>query len=351
LRLSGTVVAAYGRQYRIELADGTTLLCVPRGKKSELVCGDQVSVLRTSADQGVISALELRRSLLYRSDHFKQKLIAANVTQVIIVVATEPAFSDELITRCIVAAESQDIEVLIVLNKCDLLDKVAVATATLAPYQTLGYRVLPLCARNDGARLLPYLAGHTSLLIGQSGMGKSTLTNALVPDACAPTREISQALHTGKHTTTHASLYRPGASSALIDSPGPDRIRPAASVGGGHLAGIRRIAAAARPMPLPRLPTRPRTGLQHSCRSPARRHRSAPLCGLPLTLCRNRLTSKEPSHERHHHPPPARQEPCRGARLGRAHGRRTEGRIRSRLHLERQCHAFQAARGRRENCR
>jgi ribosome biogenesis GTPase len=220
LRLAGTVVAAYGRQYRIELADGTTLLCVPRGKKSELVCGDQVSVLRTSADQGVISALELRRSLLYRSDHFKQKLIAANVTQVIIVVATEPAFSDELITRCIVAAESQDIEVLIVLNKCDLLDKVAVATATLAPYQTLGYRVLPLCARNDGARLLPYLAGHTSLLIGQSGMGKSTLTNALVPDACAPTREISQALHTGKHTTTHASLYRPGASSALIDSPG-----------------------------------------------------------------------------------------------------------------------------------
>jgi ribosome biogenesis GTPase len=220
LRLSGTVVAAYGRQYRIELADGTTLLCVPRGKKSELVCGDQVSVLRTSPDQGVISSLELRRSLLYRSDHFKQKLIAANVTQVIIVVATEPAFSDELITRCIVAAESQEIKVLIVLNKCDLLEKVALATTTLTPFQALGYLVLPLCARNDGASLLPYLAGHTSLLIGQSGMGKSTLTNALVPDACAPTREISQALNAGKQTTTHASLYRPGASSALIDSPG-----------------------------------------------------------------------------------------------------------------------------------
>lgn len=220
MRLAGTVVAAYGRQYRIELADGTTLLCVPRGKKSELVCGDQVSVQRTSPDQGVISSLESRRSLLYRSDHFKEKLIAANVTQVIIVAATEPAFSDELITRCIVAAESQDIKVLIVLNKCDLLAKVAVAKATLTPFQALGYRVLPLCARSDGASLLPYLSGHTSLLIGQSGMGKSTLTNALVPDACAPTREISQALNAGKQTTTHASLYRPGASSALIDSPG-----------------------------------------------------------------------------------------------------------------------------------
>jgi ribosome biogenesis GTPase len=110
------------------LADGTTLLCVPRGKKSELVCGDQVSVQRTSPDQGVISSLEPRRTLLYRSDHFKQKLIAANVTQVIIVVATEPAFSDELITRCIVAAESQDIQVLIVLNKCDLSERVALAT-------------------------------------------------------------------------------------------------------------------------------------------------------------------------------------------------------------------------------
>jgi ribosome biogenesis GTPase len=220
LRLAGTVVAAYGRQYRIELADGTTLLCVPRGKKSELVCGDRVTVQRTSPDQGVIGALETRRTLLYRSDNFKQKLIAANVTQVIIVVATEPSFSDELITRCIVAAESQDIQVLIVLNKCDLSERLAAATAALAPYEKLGYRIVRLSARQNGTLLLPCLAGHTSLLIGQSGMGKSTLINALVPGAAAPTREISQALHTGKHTTTHASLYRPSADSALIDSPG-----------------------------------------------------------------------------------------------------------------------------------
>jgi ribosome biogenesis GTPase len=128
------------------LADGTTLLCFPRGKKSEVACGDEVIVEQTSPGQGVISAIEARRTLLYRSDPFKQKLIAANVTQVIIVVATEPAFSDELITRCIVAAESQDIKLLIVLNKCDLSERVAAASAALVQYEKLGYRVVKLSA-------------------------------------------------------------------------------------------------------------------------------------------------------------------------------------------------------------
>ncbi|MCP5229764.1 ribosome small subunit-dependent GTPase A [Accumulibacter sp.] len=217
---NGTVVAAYGRQYRVERTDGTKLLCFPRGKKSDAACGDQVIVEQTSATQGVISSIEARRTLLYRSDHFKQKLIAANVTQVVVVVATEPAYSDELITRCIVAAESQDIKVLIVLNKCDLSDRVANARAPLAQYEKLGYRVLELSATHDSALLLPHLADHLSLLIGQSGMGKSTLINALVPEAGAATREISAALNTGKHTTTHSRLYHLGAEAALIDSPG-----------------------------------------------------------------------------------------------------------------------------------
>ena len=218
--LAGTVIAAYGRQFRIELASGETLLCVPRGKKSEVVCGDRVTVQRTSADQGVIASLETRTSLLYRSDNFKQKLIAANVTQLIIVVATEPPFSDDLISRCIAAAENQDIQVVIVLNKCDLSDRVPAAAAALATYERLGYRVVRLSAHTDATLLLAYLADHTSLLIGQSGMGKSTLTNALIPGARAHAREISQALNTGKHTTTRASLYRGSAGSAVIDSPG-----------------------------------------------------------------------------------------------------------------------------------
>lgn len=225
MKIKGTIVAAHGRQYLVELTtaatgDKETLLCFPRGKKSDLACGDRVSVLRGGDASGVIDSVEPRDTLLYRSNEFKQKLIAANVTQIVIVVATEPSFSDELITRCIVAAECQDMKALIVLNKCDLTERIDQATAALAQYEKLGYTVLRLCAHNDAEALRPYLAGHTSVLVGQSGMGKSTLTNALIPGANARTREISEALDSGKHTTTHATLYRLDADSALIDSPG-----------------------------------------------------------------------------------------------------------------------------------
>ena len=112
---------------------------------------------------------------------------------------------------------------MIVLNKCDLADRLPAARAALAPFTALGYSLLELSAKgatSDLAALRARLAGHTSVLVGQSGMGKSTLTNALVPHAQAATREISTALDSGKHTTTHATLYRLDRDSALIDSPG-----------------------------------------------------------------------------------------------------------------------------------
>jgi ribosome biogenesis GTPase len=218
--MHGRVVAAHGRQYLVELPDGSRLPCFPRGKKSEVACGDLVDIKRTSADQGVIEAIQPRRSLLYRSNEIRQKLIAANVDQLIIVVASEPAFSDELVTRALVAAESADIEILIVLNKCDLVDRLPAARERLAVFTGLGYRLLELSALEHAEDLRPALHGRTSVLVGQSGMGKSTLINALLPEANAATREISQALDSGKHTTTHASLYHLDAESALIDSPG-----------------------------------------------------------------------------------------------------------------------------------
>ena len=218
--IEGTIVSAHGRQYLVELTAGETLLCFPRGKRSELACGDLVHVQRSSDTQGVIDSILPRSTLLYRSNEFRQKLIAANVTQIIIVVATEPPYSDELISRCIVAAESQDIKTLIVFNKCDLSDRIALTSMALAPFEKIGYPVLRLSARSDAEALRPYLSGQTSVLVGQSGMGKSTLTNALLHDANAPTREISTALKAGKHTTTHATLYRFDTHSALIDSPG-----------------------------------------------------------------------------------------------------------------------------------
>ena len=228
------IVAAFGRQYLARLPDNSLITCLTRGKKSDVVCGDNVEILRTgeptiitNADsstathtlgQGVIERIEERTSLLHRSDAYKQKLIAANVTQIVIVVATEPSFSDELLARCLVAAYDQDLGVLIVLNKCDLpADE---ARTQLEPYRAIGYRVLELSALQDVSVLRTLLDDHVSVLVGQSGMGKSTLINALLPDAKAATREISTVLDSGKHTTTHAKLYRLNDTSSVIDCPG-----------------------------------------------------------------------------------------------------------------------------------
>ena len=220
--MDGIVVAAHGRQYWVDTTDGRRLPCVPRGKKSEIACGDRVMLSLPSSDQGCIERIEPRQSLLYRSNEFRQKLIAANLTQIVIVLACEPPFSEDVLNRCLIAAEDQDLHTLIVLNKVDLADKRVLAETVLAPYTKLGYKVLALSAHMDIEPLREALRGHHSVLVGQSGMGKSTLTNALIPEAKAPTREISEALQSGKHTTTHATLYRlpNDAEGWLIDSPG-----------------------------------------------------------------------------------------------------------------------------------
>ncbi len=217
---TGQVIAAFGRQYSVETAAGEILLCVTRGKKTGIACGDQVEFQSTTSGQGVIERIKARSTLLYRSDAFKEKIIAANVTQIIIVVAAVPSFSEELINRCLVAAESQRIQVLIVLNKADLTEETLAAAATLSLYQELGYSLIQLSAKKDITALLPYLDGHLSVLAGQSGMGKSTLINTLIPEAKRSTAAISVALDSGCHTTTYSHLYHLDANSHIIDSPG-----------------------------------------------------------------------------------------------------------------------------------
>lgn len=222
-KVAGTIVAAFGRHYEVDTAAGR-LQCTTRGKKTSYACGDEVEVLPGANGQGVIERLHERRNLLWRSDAFREKLIAANLSHVVIVVATEPGFSDLLVSRCIAAAESQNITPLIVLNKADLGTRLDGARAQLAPFRKLGYEVLEMSALAGAEALRSRLAGRHAILVGQSGMGKSTLTNALIPAARAATREISAALDSGKHTTTFARLYPLGASLQhdgwLIDSPG-----------------------------------------------------------------------------------------------------------------------------------
>jgi len=223
---TATIIAAHGRHYLAEV-DGEKLQCVTRGKKTNVAVGDIVHITMTSPDQGVIDQIEERKTLLYRSDQYKSKLLAANLTQLFIVVATEPGFTDDLVSRALVAAEAASIKAHLILNKTDVVESLPRTRERVAPYAALGYPVHEVSAKarpeDTLAVLKPLLAGQSSILIGQSGMGKSSLINLLIPEADIAVREISAALDTGKHTTTFTRLYtlpELGPESSIIDSPG-----------------------------------------------------------------------------------------------------------------------------------
>ena len=214
----GCVVAAYGKRYLVETATAR-LDCVTRGKKGGIACGDHVEVRPTGAEGGVIERVLPRTNLLYRSDRFHTKLLAANLDQAFVVTAAVPSPDPGLLDRCLVACEAAGIPARIVINKADLPETES-WRARLAPYATLGYPLILLSARDDAAPLHDWLRDRVSIFVGASGVGKSTLINALVPAAEIATREISEALDTGKHTTTHTRLHRLPDGGALIDSPG-----------------------------------------------------------------------------------------------------------------------------------
>lgn len=224
----GLVVASHGRHCLVETSDGERLICHPRGKKSQALVGDRVR-WQASEDEGTIESVAPRRNVFYRQDEIRTKSFAANLDQVLILIAAEPEFSETQLTRALIAAEAEHIRPLIVLNKSDLATPFARAWGRLEPYRRMAYEVLPLSLQDAAAgatpeldRLNALLMGKTSLVLGPSGTGKSSLINLLVPGAGVLTGEISQALNSGKHTTTSTSWYwvDAGRGTALIDSPG-----------------------------------------------------------------------------------------------------------------------------------
>ncbi len=222
---AGLVISNLGRHFLVEGDQGQRLICHSRGKKAAAVVGDRVLWL-ASQDEGTIEKVEPRRNLFYRQDEIRTKSFAANLDQILILIAAEPEFSTRQLSRALIAAEAERITPIIALNKSDLQEPFERAWLKLLPYRQMGYGVLPLSLRHsaeaDRAELGQLLKGKSTLVLGPSGAGKSTLVNLLAPQAQALTAEISRALNSGKHTTTSTTWYwmDDDHHSAIIDSPG-----------------------------------------------------------------------------------------------------------------------------------
>jgi ribosome biogenesis GTPase len=221
---TGLVVGAHGRHFVVETPERQRVLCHRRGKKGDCVVGDRVE-WKPAGDGGVIEAVLPRRSQLWRQDRWRSKSFAANIDRLIVVVAAAPPMAESLLARALVAAAHTGIAAHVLLNKIDLPEAGA-ARRRLEPYRRTGLPVLEVSLKHDpgGARtaLQPLMAQGITLLLGASGVGKSTLINTLVPDAAAQVGDISQALNAGRHTTTTTSWYWLDAAhdAAVLDSPG-----------------------------------------------------------------------------------------------------------------------------------
>ena len=225
----GLVVTRHAKHADVETETGAIYRCNLRRTLKNVVVGDQVS-WREGSEQlqgisGVIEAVYPRRNELSRPDYYDGiKVMAANIDQIIIVSAVLPTLSLNIIDRYLVICETANIPALIVLNKVDLLSEAErqAVKKQLAIYERIGYETLMLSADSgeNMAQLHRYLQKGTSIFVGQSGVGKSSLINQLLPEVQALTGEISDISGLGQHTTTASRLYHLPLGGNLIDSPG-----------------------------------------------------------------------------------------------------------------------------------
>lgn len=241
-RRHGVVIVNYGRQTLVEDSAGNLVRCVARRGLEQIVCGDVVEWLPTGSQEGVVESIAPRRSVLNRADSGNNmRPLVANIDQVIIEAAQEPALDCFLLDKYTVAAELAHTRALIVINKSDLLSPDARSDIEdqLADFTALGYPVLFTSAlQNSGIEAFAAcLVGKTSILVGQSGVGKSSLIKRLLPDRDITVGRLSTASGLGRHTTTATTLYHLPCGGHLIDSPGVRDFRlgevSAAELGGG----------------------------------------------------------------------------------------------------------------------
>jgi ribosome biogenesis GTPase len=218
------VVAAYGRQFLLRPPEGGPLLkAVVRGRRNDCVVGDRVAFSRLSGDQAVVDAILPRTNRVIRSDSFRSKTIAANVDLAGVVISGYPRFDEALLVRILIALEAEGIACVLIATKQDLDVSREAMAERQAVYGRLGYPVIPTAAKAAPSSLRPLserLRDRRTLLLGESGMGKSTLVNALVAGAAQQTAAISDALASGRHTTTFTRAFELAEGGWILDSPG-----------------------------------------------------------------------------------------------------------------------------------
>ena len=227
LQQQALIISSHGNQGIAELADGRTLPCVYRRTVGRPVCGDEVMLDTDQGDSNPVNEILPRKNSFVRGQRDGSKqIMAANLDQVVIVIAPEPAPSKDLLDRYLVAVLSLGIRPLIVVNKSELLPENAAERPApfnrLAEYSGLGHAVVfTSCKSEPGtAELRQLLQDQISIVVGQSGVGKSSLINALVPDLDLQTQALSSSTGKGRHTTTSTLMYHLPGSGRLIDSPG-----------------------------------------------------------------------------------------------------------------------------------
>lgn len=245
----GRIVASHGRQVTVEDADGVRHSCRLHGRRLEAVCGDVVRWGHALAGdtQGIVYEIATRTSLLERLDGTgRTEPVVANLTQLVAVVAPRPMPDWFVVDRYLAGAEWSGLKALVALNKYEL-DGAAALDEELGNYRAIGYDFVHCSTRGEPGvvALAEHLRDATSVLVGQSGTGKSSLLNALVPEALAVTQEISAATEEGRHTTTTAALHRLASGGNLIDSPGVRDYAPALPAVRDVGTGFREIHATA----------------------------------------------------------------------------------------------------------
>ncbi len=219
--LNGIVIARYGANALAHVTDREPMLCAIRPNCPEIVIGDNVQIAPQAQGQQIINALLPRRNVLSRMAYqHKEKLLASNIDTLCIVLAPEPAPEITTLDRYLMGAETAQISPIIIINKSDLLSEKTHFPIDMAPYEKLGYRVYWVsCKKSNLDGLAEVLTGNL-LLVGQSGVGKSSLINTFVPDKPAQIGELSVRTGLGQHTTTTAQCYALPHGGWLMDSPG-----------------------------------------------------------------------------------------------------------------------------------